>query len=179
MDFSDLQISWLVSLKRYVPLNMIPKSVKRLSIPIPICGNHVRCTMYMYRSFHKVPQKSRFRLYSGFRLASRSPLAARRFVATTGDHRLLLQSYSSQHPRRIGFITERHRIQLSAVCRCEQSGGVTDLLAKRCLPLGFPSAASSACAVVQKSPSKLVSYTDFIAFIPPDKQGGTRAIKSV
>ena len=53
-----------------------------------------------------------------------------------------------------GIAPELNRIQLSAVCRCGQSGGVIDLLARCCLPLGLPSVASGACAVVQKSPSK-------------------------
>ena len=53
-----------------------------------------------------------------------------------------------------GIAPELHRIQLSAICRGGQSGKVIDLLAWRCLPLGHPSAASGACAVVQKSPSK-------------------------
>ena len=41
-------------------------------------------------------------VYAGFRLACR-------FAAMLCDHRLLLQSYSSQRQRRFGFITERHR----------------------------------------------------------------------
>ena len=53
-----------------------------------------------------------------------------------------------------GIASELNRIQLSAICRGGQSGKVIDLLAWRCLPLGHPSAASGACAVVQKSPSK-------------------------
>ena len=116
----------------------------------------VQCTCIARSTkFHK---SHAFTLYAGFKPASRSSLPARRFAVTPRDHRLLLQSYSSQHPHRFGFISERHRfrselnrIQLSVVSRCGQSGGeVIDLLAKRCLPLGFPSAASVACAVVQK-----------------------------
>ena len=53
-----------------------------------------------------------------------------------------------------GIAPELNRIQLSAVCRGGQSGKVIDLLARRCLPLGYPSAASGACAVEQISSSK-------------------------
>ena len=53
-----------------------------------------------------------------------------------------------------GIAPELNRIQLSAICRCGQSGKVIDLLAWRCLPLGHPSAASGACAVEQISSSK-------------------------
>ena len=53
-----------------------------------------------------------------------------------------------------GIAPELNRIQLSANCPVGQSGKVIDLLAWRCLPLGHPSVASGACAVVQKSPSK-------------------------
>ena len=47
-------------------------------------------------------------------------------------------------------------IQLSAICRGGQSGKVIDLYWQdvACLPLGHPSAASGACAVVQISSSK-------------------------
>ena len=44
--------------------------------------------------------------------------------------------------------------QLYAICRGGQSGKVIDLLARRWLPLGHPSAASGACAVIQISSSK-------------------------
>ena len=53
-----------------------------------------------------------------------------------------------------GIAPELNRIQLSAICRGGQSGSVIDLLARRCLPLGHPSAASDACAVVQILSSK-------------------------
>ena len=53
-----------------------------------------------------------------------------------------------------GIAPELNRIQLSAICRCGQSGKVIDLLAWRCLLLGRPSAASGACAVEQMSSSK-------------------------
>ena len=49
---------------------------------------------------------------------------------------------------------ELNRIQLSAICRCRQSGKVIYLLARHCLPLGHPLASSGTCAVVQTSPSK-------------------------
>ena len=39
--------------------------------------------------------------------------------------------------------------ELSAICRCELSGKVIDLLVRRCLPFGHPLASSGACAVVQ------------------------------
>ena len=66
---------------------------------------------------------------------------------------------SSQRPRRFGFspsgiAPELNWSQLYAICRGGQSGKVIDWLARRCLPLGHPSAASGACAVVQISPSK-------------------------
>ena len=53
-----------------------------------------------------------------------------------------------------GIAPELKRIQLSAICRVGQSGKVIDLLARHCLPLGHPSAASGACAVEQISLSK-------------------------
>ena len=48
-----------------------------------------------------------------------------------------------------GIAPELNRIQLSVICRDGQSGKVIDQLARPCLPLGHPSAASGACAVVQ------------------------------
>ena len=53
-----------------------------------------------------------------------------------------------------GMAPKLNRTQLSGICRSGQSGKVIDLLARRCLPLGHPSAASGACAVVQISSSK-------------------------
>ena len=44
--------------------------------------------------------------------------------------------------------------QLYEICRCGQSGKVIDLLARRCLPLGHPWAASGVYAVVQLLPSR-------------------------
>ena len=58
-----------------------------------------------------------------------------------------------------GIAPELNRIQLSAICRGGQSGKVIDLLAWCCLPLGHPSAASGACAVIQNSPPYLVKKT--------------------
>ena len=53
-----------------------------------------------------------------------------------------------------GIAPELNRIQLSAICRCGQSGKNIDLSARRCLPLGHPWASSCACAVVQISSSR-------------------------
>ena len=70
------------------------------------------------------------------------------------DHRWLFQTYISQRPRRFGFhraapLSKLNWSQLSAICRSGQSGGVIDLLARRCLPLDDPSAVNGFCAVVQ------------------------------
>ena len=53
-----------------------------------------------------------------------------------------------------GIASELNRIQLLAICCSGQSSEVMDLLARCCLPLGHPSAASGACTVVQISSSK-------------------------
>ena len=89
---------------------------------------------------------------AGFRLACRSPLchviiACCFRVAALSGHAALALSPS-------GIAPELNTIQLSVICHSGQSGKVINLLARRCLPLGHPSAASGACAVVQKSPSK-------------------------
>ena len=108
-------------------------------------------TMSRFLSVSEGTQNSLFS-NAGFRLACRSPLChviiacCFRVTALSGQAALVLSPSS--------IVLELNRIQLCAVCRCGQSGGVIDLLARRCLPLGLPSAASSACAVVQKSPSK-------------------------
>ena len=52
------------------------------------------------------------------------------------------------------------RSQLSAICCGGQSDKVIDLLAWRCLPLGHPSVASGACAVVQISSSSERQYSE-------------------
>ena len=83
---------------------------------------------------------------AGFRLACRSPLC--RYAAWSS----LAVSELALSPS--GIAPELNRIQLSAICRDGQSGKVIDLLTWRCLPLGHPSAASGACAVVQISSSK-------------------------
>ena len=76
------------------------------------------------------------------------------------DHRLLFQSSTALSGNAAlalspsGIAPELNRIQLSAICRGGKSGKVIDLFARRCLPLGHPSAASGACAVVQISSSK-------------------------
>ena len=92
------------------------------------------------------------RHYAGFRLACRSPLCRMIIaccfrVAALSGHAALALSPS-------GIAPELNRIQLSVVCRGGQSGKDIDLLARRCLPLGHPSAASGACAFVQISSSK-------------------------
>ena len=88
-------------------------------------------------------------------------LAARRFAATSRDHRLLFHGLqlSAATPLRLitgpsGIASELNWSQLYAICRGGQSSKVIDLLARRCLPLGYHSAASDACAVVQISSSK-------------------------
>ena len=53
-----------------------------------------------------------------------------------------------------GISPKLNRVQLSAVCHCGQSSRVIKFLARHCSPLGHPSAASSAYAVVEISPSK-------------------------
>ena len=73
--------------------------------------------------------------YAGFRLACRSPLC-RAIIDCC------FRVNSSQRPRHFGFIIEQHHSQvdqLSVVCRCGQSSGVIDLLARCCLPLCHPS----------------------------------------
>ena len=99
---------------------------------------------------------------AGFRLACRSQLC--RYATWLSLAVSELQRPLSSHTALAlsAFITERRgiapefsRIQLSAICRSGQSGKVIDLLARRCLPLGHPSAASGACAVVQISSSTI------------------------
>ena len=68
-------------------------------------------------------------------------------VAALSGHAALALSLS-------GITPKCNRIQLSTICRGGQSSKVIDLLARRCLPLGHPSVASAACAVVQISSSK-------------------------
>ena len=88
--------------------------------------------------------------YAGFRLACCSPLCRYAKWSSLAVSELQLSAATP--------LWLYHRAaslpRLSAVCRCGQSGGVIDLLARYCLPLGLPSAASGTCAVVQKSPSK-------------------------
>ena len=86
---------------------------------------------------------------AGFRIACRSPLCrvitACRFMVT------------AQRPCRFGLSQSGIASELnSAVCNLPQwaKWGVINLLARRCLPLGHPSVASGACAVVQISSSK-------------------------
>ena len=68
-------------------------------------------------------------------------------VAALSSHATLALSPS-------GIAPQLNRIQLSAICRSGQSGKVIDLLARGCLPLCHPSAASGACAFIQNSPPK-------------------------
>ena len=85
------------------------------------------------------------------------PLAAlllRRMITACHFRVTALSGHTALSLSPSGIAPELNRIQLSAVCQCGQSGKVIDLLARHCLPLGLPSAASGACAVVQKSPSK-------------------------
>ena len=55
---------------------------------------------------------------------------------------------------RSGIAPKMNRSQLSAICRCAQSGEDIDWSARRSSPLDLLSAAGDACAVVQISPSK-------------------------
>ena len=94
-----------------------------------------------------------YHINAGFRLACRSPLC--RYVTWSPLTVSWLQ-LSVAMP--LWLITERHHSQvelnpLYAICHGRQSGKVIDLLARRCLPLGHPSAASGTCAVVQISSS--------------------------
>ena len=68
-------------------------------------------------------------------------------VAALSGHVALVLSPS-------GIAPDLNRIHLSAICRGGQSSKVIDLLARRCSPLGYPSAASGACTVVQISSAK-------------------------
>ena len=66
--------------------------------------------------------------------------------------------YSSQRPRCFGLspsgiAPELNWSQLYVICRGGKSGKVIDLLARRCLPFGHPSAASGACTNEQISSS--------------------------
>ena len=93
-------------------------------------------------------------------------LAACRLAALPRDHRLLFQSCSSQRQRRFGFISFYHRaasltswiefncLRSAAVGKAARLSIYWLDAAWRCLPLGHPSAASGACAVVQISSSK-------------------------
>ena len=93
--------------------------------------------------------------YAGFSLACCSPLC---YYAAWSSHAISELQLSAAMPAlalsRSSIAPELNRIQLSAICHGGQSGKVIDLLARRCLPLGHPSAASGACAVVQISSSK-------------------------
>ena len=104
--------------------------------------------MYLFA----IPQQSGVLSNAGFRQACRSPLC--RVIITCCFRVAALSSHAALALSPSGIAPEVNRIQLSAICRCGQSGKVIDLLARRCLPLGHPSAASDACAVEQISPSK-------------------------
>ena len=98
-------------------------------------------------------------LFSSALMLVSDQLAARPFAATPCDHCLLFHGYRCQWPRCFGLSSsgiapELNWSQLYAICRSGQSGKVIDLLARRCLPLGHPSVASGACAVIQISSSK-------------------------
>ena len=92
---------------------------------------------------------------AGFRLAAARRFAPLRPVIIACCFRVAaLSSQATLASSPSGIAPELNRNQLSAICRGGQSGKVLDLLARRCLPLGLPSAASGACAVVQISSSK-------------------------
>ena len=92
----------------------------------------------------------------GFRLACRLPLTALPLRCMITACRFMV--YKSQRPCHFGLslsgIAPELNRSLYVICCGGQSGKVIDLLARRCLPLGHPSAASGACAVVQISSSK-------------------------
>ena len=71
------------------------------------------------------------------------PLAAlplRRMIIACCFRVTALSGHAALALSQSGIAPELNRIQLSAVCCCGQSSGVIDLLARRCLPLGLPSA---------------------------------------
>ena len=113
-------------------------------------------TLYRWHSRGGAAANAAIKYCAGFRLTCRSPLCRYvcRVIIACCFRVTALSSHAALALSQSGIAPELNRIQLSAVCRCGQSGGVIDLLARCCLPLGFPSAASGACAVVQKSPSK-------------------------
>ena len=110
--------------------------------------------------FYQHTYSHSLQVYAGFRLACRSPLCGyaalrlRRVVIACCFRVTALSGHAVLALSQSGITPKLNRVQLSVVCCCGQSGGVIDLLARRCLPLGLPSAASGACAVSQKSPSK-------------------------
>ena len=77
--------------------------------------------------------------YAGFRLACRSLLC--RMIIACCFRVVALSGHAAFDLSPSGITPELNRIQLSAICRGGQSGKVIDLLARRCLPLGHPSAA--------------------------------------
>ena len=89
--------------------------------------------------------------YAGFRLACRSPLCS---YAAWSPFAVSELQLSAETPLWLYHRAASNRIQLSAICRGGQSGKVIALLARRCLPLDHPSAASGAFAVEQISSSK-------------------------
>ena len=88
-----------------------------------------------------------------FIFASCHPLiTSLRVFNATYAYLLMMQSCTPPLHSNIRLQSSTHT---GPICPCGQSGGFIDFLARHCLmPLGLPSAASGACAVVQKSPSK-------------------------
>ena len=89
---------------------------------------------------------------AGFGLTCRSLLC--RVIIACCFRVAALSGHAALAFHRAAIAPELNRIHLSVICRGGQSGKVIDLLAWRRLPLGHPSAASGACAVVLISSSK-------------------------
>ena len=126
----EIKKSYIISVNRFI--RIVRKSVKIFNLYVREWG-----------SSHS---------YAGFRLACRSPLC--RVIIAYCFRVTDLSSRSALALSPSSITPELNRIQLYAVCHCRQSSGVINLLARGCLPLSLPSAASGACAVVQNSPSK-------------------------
>ena len=112
------------------------------SVPPPPMVRREHSRWYRYR---------RWQSYAGFRLACRSPLC--RYAAWSSLAVSELQ-LSAAMPLWLYHRAASLPSWIEFNCRSGQSGKVIDLLARCCLPLGHPSAASGTCAVVQISSSK-------------------------
>ena len=75
---------------------------------------------------------------AGFRLAWLAALPLNGMIITSNFRVTALCSHAALALSPKGITPEFNRIQLSAVCHCEQSGGVINLLAWRFLPHGLP-----------------------------------------